>query len=90
IKYTRAMLNAALDGELEEVETYEDPFFGLRIPKEVPGVPSDVLDPKNTWADKNKYDETAKKLAKMFHENFKEFEDGVSDAIKNAGPKYFD
>jgi len=87
IQYTRAMLNAALNGELDNVETFEDPFFGLNIPKEVNGVPSEVLNPRDTWEDKNKYDEMAKKLASMFRENFKEFESQVTEEIKNAGPK---
>jgi phosphoenolpyruvate carboxykinase (ATP) len=87
IQYTRAMLNAALNGELDNVETFEDPFFGLNIPKEVNGVPSEVLNPRDTWDDKNKYDEMAKKLASMFRENFKEFESQVTEEIKNAGPK---
>jgi phosphoenolpyruvate carboxykinase (ATP) len=87
IQYTRAMLNAALNGELDNVETFEDPFFGLNIPKEVNGVPSEVLNPRDTWEDKNNYDEMAKKLASMFRENFKEFESQVTEEIKNAGPK---
>lgn len=89
IKYTRAMLNAALSGELDNVETFEDPFFGLQIPKEIKGIPSEVLNPRDTWKDKNAYDEQAKKLAGMFHNNFKEFENEVSDKIKNAGPNKF-
>lgn len=88
IKYTRAMLNAALNGELDNVETMEDPIFGLHVPVSVNGVPAEVLNPRNTWNDKNRYDEAAKKLALMFHNNFKEFETGVSDKIKNSGPKY--
>ncbi|MBU0558765.1 MAG: phosphoenolpyruvate carboxykinase [Bacteroidota bacterium] len=87
ISYTRAMLNAALSGELDNVETFEDPFFGLQIPKEIKGVPVEVLNPKNTWKEKEKYDEAAKKLAAMFHANFKDFEADVTDAIKKAGPK---
>ncbi len=87
IKYTRAMLNAALHGELDKVEFVEDPIFGLQIPTTCPDVPSEVLNPKNTWDDKEKYDETAKKLAGMFVKNFKEFEEGTSEGIKNAGPK---
>ncbi len=89
IQYTRAMLNAALSGELDDVETQTDPFFGLRIPKNINGVPADVLNPRNTWEDKSKYDEAAKKLANMFHENFKEYEDGVDKNIIAAGPNKF-
>ena len=87
ISYTRAMLNAALNGELDNVETFEDPFFGLNVPTSIKDVPSEVLNPRNTWADKSKYDETAKKLVNMFHENFKAFEADTSEAIKKAGPK---
>jgi len=85
IQYTRAMLNAALAGELDDVETLKDPIFGLHIPKEINGVPSEVLNPRNTWEDKDKYDETVKKLANMFIENFKNFD--ATEAIVNAGPK---
>lgn len=87
IQYTRAMLNAALSGELDNVKTVEDPIFGLHIPTEVSGVPSEVLNPRNTWEDKEEYDKTAKKLASMFLENFKEFEADTSPEIANAGPK---
>ena len=86
IAYTRAMLKAALEGNLDNIETFKDPFFGLQVPKSVPGVPEEILNPKDTWSDKAKYDETAKKLVKMFHENFKEFEKDASDAVRQAGP----
>lgn len=88
ISYTRAMLNAALSGELDNVETFEDPIFGIQIPKSVNNVPEEVLNPRNTWKDKEKYDIAAKKLATMFHENFKDFEANTSEVIKKAGPKY--
>ncbi len=87
IKYTRAMLNAALSGKLDEVETAEDPVFGLHVPLSVPGVPDEILNPKNTWEDKEAYDKAAKNLAQMFIDNFRDFETDVSDDIKNAGPK---
>ena len=87
IAYTRAMLKAALEGKLDDVETFEDPYFGLQVPASVPGVPAEVLNPRNTWKDKSKYDDTAKKLVNMFHENFKEYEKEPSEAIKEAGPK---
>ena len=86
IAYTRAMLKAALEGNLDNIETFKDPFFGLQVPKSIPGVPEEILNPKDTWSDKAKYDETAKKLVKMFHENFKEFEKDASDAVRQAGP----
>ncbi len=89
IKYTRAMLTAALEGKLDNVEFIKDPFFNLMVPQTCPEVPVDVLNPKNTWTDKNAYDEQAKKLANMFVENFKEYSEGTSDAIKQAGPNKF-
>lgn len=88
IKYTRAMLSAALNGELDNIDYTTDPIFGLNVPNEVPNVPVEVLNPKNTWDDKGKYDESAKKLAKMFHDNFKDFEEYVNDKVKNSGPTY--
>lgn len=86
IKYTRAMLNAALEGKLDNVEYETDPFFNLQVPKTCEGVPPEVLNPKSTWKDKEKYDETAKKLAKMFKDNFAQFAEDTADDIKNAGP----
>lgn len=85
LAYTRAMVQAALEGELDSVETTMDPFFGLHVPTHCPGVPDHVLQPKKTWADPNAYDEKAKELAQQFKENFKKF-DNISDDIKNAGP----
>ncbi len=87
LKYTRAMLNAALAGRLDEVETEQDPVFGLHIPTSVPDVPDEVLKPRETWKDKDAYDEQARKLADMFRENFrKNFSEGVSEEIRAAGP----
>jgi phosphoenolpyruvate carboxykinase (ATP) len=89
IKFTRAMLTAALEGKLDNVEYTKDPFFNLMIPISCPEVPAEVLNPKNTWADKNSYDAQAKKLANMFIENFKEYLEGTSEGIKMAGPNKF-
>jgi phosphoenolpyruvate carboxykinase (ATP) len=89
IKYTRAMLTAALEGKLDKVEFIKDPFFNLMVPQTCTEVPADVLNPKNTWTDKNAYDEQAKKLANMFVENFNEYSEGTSDSIKQAGPNKF-
>jgi len=75
-----------INGKLDGAETREDPFFGLHVPKEVPGVPTEVLDPRETWNDKDAYDEQAKKLASLFAENFKKFEDEVEEEVKRAGP----
>ncbi|NNL57855.1 MAG: phosphoenolpyruvate carboxykinase (ATP) [Nitrosopumilus sp.] len=86
IKYSRAMVTAALTGALDIVKYRHDDLFNLDIPTEVDGVPSEILDPKNTWIDKDSYDLSAKKLSQMFVENFTKFEN-VSPDIINAGPK---
>jgi phosphoenolpyruvate carboxykinase (ATP) len=87
IKYSRAMVTAAINGSLNIVKYKHDDLFNLDIPTEVPDVPSDILDPKNTWADKDSYDLSAKKLSQMFVENFKKFQN-VAPEIMNAGPVY--
>lgn len=87
IQYSRAMLSAALNGDLDDVEFETDPVFGLSIPKSVPGVPSEILVPKNTWDDKNAYDAKAKELAGRFVENFKQYEEGTDQDIIAASPK---
>jgi phosphoenolpyruvate carboxykinase (ATP) len=86
LAYTRAMVNALLCGDLGKVKTITDENFGLHVPTEVKGVPSEVFKPRDTWPDKAAYDTQAKKLAGMFRENFKKFESLVSDAVKAAGP----
>jgi phosphoenolpyruvate carboxykinase (ATP) len=86
LPYTRAMLRAALDGKLDEVATTKDPIFGLEIPRECPGVPSDVLVPRQTWDDPGRYDDQARELAGMFKENFERFADEVPEEVKRAGP----
>jgi phosphoenolpyruvate carboxykinase (ATP) len=80
IAYTRAMVNAAIEGRLDGIEFETEPFFGLAIPKSVPGVPPEVLNPRNAWSDKAAYDAQAKKLGALFAENFKRFE-------KHAAPE---
>jgi phosphoenolpyruvate carboxykinase (ATP) len=82
IAHTRAMVNAALDGSLQDATFATEPFFGLSIPSAVPNVPSDVLNPRNAWADKAAYDAQAKKLAGLFFENFKKFEAQASDGVR--------
>ncbi len=86
LAYTRAMLRAALSGALEEVEYVKDPVFGLAIPTTVPGVPREILIPKQTWADPAAFDETAARLARMFRENFEKYRDGVDAAVLEAAP----
>jgi phosphoenolpyruvate carboxykinase (ATP) len=86
IAYTRAMVRAALAGQLDSVETAEDPIFGLHVPREVPEIPASVLNPRETWKDKAAYDAQARKLSEMFRKNFEKF-GSVSDAIRGAGPQ---
>jgi phosphoenolpyruvate carboxykinase (ATP) len=86
LEYTRAMVQAALAGNLDDATTDADPIFGLATPREVRGVPSEVLNPRKTWPDAAAYDAQAKKLAGMFRENFEKF-GSVDPAIKNVGPK---
>jgi phosphoenolpyruvate carboxykinase (ATP) len=86
LAHTRAIVHAVLAGTEEKVETRIDPIFGLAIPTEVDGVPSSVLNPRATWKDGAAYDAQARKLAKMFRENFDKF-GSVDSATKDAGPK---
>jgi phosphoenolpyruvate carboxykinase (ATP) len=87
LSYTRAMITAALEGKLDNVETVADPIFGVQVPTAVPGVPTDVLTPRNTWADKAAFDEKAKYLAGLFVKNFEKYASGVSQEILDAAPK---
>ncbi len=86
IAHTRAMIRAALSGALDAVAYEKDPIFNLDIPVSCPDVPSEVLRPRSTWADAAAYDAQAGKLAKMFVENFKTFENGVAADVLAAGP----
>lgn len=86
LAYTRAMVNAILSGKLDNAKTVAHPVFGLAMPTEVEGVPTDVLDPRKTWSDAAAYDEQARKVAGMFAENIKKFA-GLDTAILGAGPK---
>ncbi len=87
LSYTRAIVDAIHSGELAKVETKKDAVFGFEVPTSCPGVPNELLWPKNTWSDKGAYDETASKLASLFSENFKKFAEGASAETKAAGPK---
>ena len=87
IKETRALLNAALDGSLKNVEFRKDPNFGFDVPVAVPGVDSSILDPRSTWASKEDYDRTAAKLVDLFVENFAEFAEHVDEGVRQSGPK---
>ncbi len=87
IGYTRALLNAALTGELHKVEFHRDPIFGFEIPKHCPGVPDDVLDPAKAWPDPKAHRTRYRELAGRFIDNFKKFEAGCSPEVIAAGPK---
>jgi phosphoenolpyruvate carboxykinase (ATP) len=84
---TRSIIDGIHAGVLNEATTQEEPCFGLNVVTECPSVPSEILTPRNTWSDPAKYDETAAKLAELFHENFKANADGVSAAVLAAGPR---
>jgi len=86
LNYTRRMVSAALNGELDDVDTFVHPIFGLHIPQSIEGVPDEILDPRQTWEDPEAYDRQAQKLAEMFIQNFEQFEEGVSNEIRAAGP----
>lgn len=86
IKATRALLNAALDGSLNEAEYRTDPNFGFAVPVSVPGVDSALLDPRAAWADKEDYDATAARLVDQFVENFAQFADHVDEGVRQAAP----
>ncbi|MFL5680812.1 MAG: phosphoenolpyruvate carboxykinase (ATP) [Chloroflexota bacterium] len=86
IDHTRAMVRAALSGALDGVPTRTDPNFGIEVPTHCPDVPASFLDPRSTWADRDAYDRQAAKLAGMFVDNFRAYADGVSRAVRAAGP----
>ena len=80
------MVTAAITGQLDNVEYKLDEIFNIYVPKTCPGVPEDILDPINTWADKDEYVKTAKELAGKFNENFKKYKNMPENIVK-AGPK---
>lgn len=87
LKYTRAMIAAAIRGKLNNVAYHKHEIFGLNIPVSCPDVPSEILDPKNTWTDKAAYDQKATQLARDFNENFAKFADEAAQEIRDAAPK---
>ena len=87
LKYTRSMLNAAMDGKLGNVTFEMHPVFGVAMPTECPDVPSELLNPRNTWKDKVGYDKSANELAQLFNANFEKYAAGVSNEILEAAPK---
>ena len=87
LKYTRAMVTAALNGELDNVEYKHDNIFNVDVPQFCPEVPSEIMNPADTWKNKEEYEIYAKKLAKMFEENFQNKYPNMPENIVNAGPK---
>jgi phosphoenolpyruvate carboxykinase (ATP) len=86
IAYTRAMIRAALSGDLDSVRYHRDPTFNLDVPAACPEVPAEVLQPRGTWPDPAAYDAQARRLAAMFRENFATFADSVGEDVRAAGP----
>ena len=86
IKATRALLNAALDGSLNDADVPQDPYFGFEVPVAVAGVDSKLLDPRGAWADPAGYDMTAQQLVRQFIDNFAQFEGDVDEGVRNAAP----
>src|SRR5690606_10346687 len=87
LAYSRALVRAALHGVLDDIETYTDPVFGLAVPVRAPGVPAELLRPRDTWADGAAYDAAAAKLAGMFRDNFRRFEASAGPEVTAAGPR---
>lgn len=87
LNYTRAMISSALNGNLNNVDYKEDPIFGLNYPTECKGVPSDILDSKQTWSDKKEYEKVANKLANVFVENFEQYKEFANEEILASAPK---
>jgi phosphoenolpyruvate carboxykinase (ATP) len=87
LSYTRAMITAALNGQLDNVQFETHPVFGLQMPITCPEVPAEILNPRNTWSDKNSYDTKANDLANKFVKNFEQYADGASEEILAAAPK---
>ena len=85
--YTRKIIDAIHDGSITGAPTVEDPNFGFGVVTKVDGVPDEMLTPRATWDDGDAYDKAASKLAGLFVENFKKFEDGVDAAVREAGPR---
>jgi phosphoenolpyruvate carboxykinase (ATP) len=86
LKNTRAIIDAIHSGALAKAKTARDPIFGFEIVTECPGVPAEILHPRESWADKSAYDTTAKKLAALFNKNFETYAEGASAEVKAAAP----
>jgi phosphoenolpyruvate carboxykinase (ATP) len=90
LPYTRALITAALQGQLDKVEYTPHPVFGVLMPSECPGVPTEILNPRATWADPNGYDEKANALAEAFNLNFETFASQSNQEILDSAPKPID
>jgi phosphoenolpyruvate carboxykinase (ATP) len=86
IAYTRALINAALDGSLMHVPMQEDPVFGVHVPTRCSGVPETILQPRSTWSDQAAYDAKARHLAHAFQAHFAPLAEGLDTAVHAAGP----
>jgi len=86
LRYTRRMITAALNGEFDDVPMQQEKVFGLYVPESCPDVPNDLLHPRDTWVNKDKYDQKAHKLAVKFNKNFEKFENGASEEMMAAAP----
>ena len=87
LSLTRAMIKAALNGQLDNIPMETDGHFNFLMPVGCPGVPSGILNPRNTWEDRDGYDRKAKQLALEFHTNFEKYRKGTDVEVVNAGPK---
>jgi phosphoenolpyruvate carboxykinase (ATP) len=87
IAATRALLRAALAGDLDGVDYRTDELFGFEVPTAVPGVEPGLLDPRSTWRDPDAYDRKARELAQMFRDNFGQFVEEAGEAVTSAGPR---
>ena len=86
IPHTRAIVHAVLGGAIDRAGLVPDPIFGIGVPRDVPGVPRELLDPRATWTDPAAYDRQARSLAEMFQANFERYAGQVSDEIRSAAP----
>jgi phosphoenolpyruvate carboxykinase (ATP) len=86
LKYSRSIIEAIYNGKLAEAPTETDPIFGFQTITEAPDVPSDILVPRNSWADQKSFDQSARSLANLFLENFKKYQDGAEENVISGGP----
>ena len=86
LAFTRRMLSAALQGELDDAPTYRDPYFGLQVPVHIEGIPDDLLHPERTWSEPHAYQAQARRLVDLFSQNFDAYRDGVDEEVRQAGP----